>query len=636
MNLPTVLVLLSTLPLMVFSSDYYNNTWINSSPGLYYENIGNLNLYNDKWKLVIYLDLFNYHNEYKMILYYRNILETFCKLAESRGLENNECDSLKQTTEYFLKDINTNDKIILEMLGADVQSRSRIRRGLLNIIGSISKTLFGTLDEEDAKFFDSQIQKLKNNQNHLTKLLKEQTSIVQSTLLDRNSWFLNRTKLLENKLQITENFVNNLVVKQNSTNYNLEINMKITEIFSLFSFIETIFKSHQEKLLSIIQKSLEGKLDPLIISPVELIKHLSNLQNYMDGLSLPVSPILENTHVLFKLTETNVYFYNNKVTFVLYVPLIIPREYGIYKISSLPTQVSLNRYAIIVPESNNLCIDAVKQHYIMLSDLELAFCKTTVGNNYVCKQKKPILLVHLHGGCEANLFVPSLSIPKTCNKKILFVAYPIFIQLAQANSWLYTIPTKENVDLNCKSIKQRLSLTLNGTGIFHINSNCSAYTKDMILAPHNEYFTKTTINYIPPLDIREEIHFNFSKLNNIEMLKINSPTTIQSNDIQTLSKFSQDLNSLTLDLEEVQDQSYFSWNLHNIIVYVILLILLSVLISYYIIKKMFIIVKPQVKNEIKIPETCQTADETEVVNEKVQSESHERAENCNPRYNFQN
>jgi hypothetical protein len=46
----------------------------------------------------------------------------------------------------------------------------RRRRGVLNFVGQISKILFGTLDENDADYYDEQIRKFEENSDDLTSL----------------------------------------------------------------------------------------------------------------------------------------------------------------------------------------------------------------------------------------------------------------------------------------------------------------------------------------------------------------------------------------------------------------------------------------------------------------------------------
>lgn len=57
----------------------------------------------------------------------------------------------------------------------------RFKRGLINAGGSVSKTIFGALDENDAVNFNLAIEKLKASDSHLLNLVKQQTSVLKNT-----------------------------------------------------------------------------------------------------------------------------------------------------------------------------------------------------------------------------------------------------------------------------------------------------------------------------------------------------------------------------------------------------------------------------------------------------------------------
>jgi hypothetical protein len=49
-------------------------------------------------------------------------------------------------------------------------------------MGEISKVLFGTLDENDAEYYDEQIRNFERNSKDTTELLKQQVYVIKSTL----------------------------------------------------------------------------------------------------------------------------------------------------------------------------------------------------------------------------------------------------------------------------------------------------------------------------------------------------------------------------------------------------------------------------------------------------------------------
>jgi hypothetical protein len=57
----------------------------------------------------------------------------------------------------------------------------RIRRGLINGVGTLPSFLFGVLDDVDPKSIANDINSVKTAQRYLFSLMKNQTSIVEAT-----------------------------------------------------------------------------------------------------------------------------------------------------------------------------------------------------------------------------------------------------------------------------------------------------------------------------------------------------------------------------------------------------------------------------------------------------------------------
>jgi hypothetical protein len=57
----------------------------------------------------------------------------------------------------------------------------RVKRGALNFVGQISKVLFGTMDEDDAQYYNDQIEHIERTSDSLRCLLKQQLTVVKSS-----------------------------------------------------------------------------------------------------------------------------------------------------------------------------------------------------------------------------------------------------------------------------------------------------------------------------------------------------------------------------------------------------------------------------------------------------------------------
>jgi hypothetical protein len=57
-----------------------------------------------------------------------------------------------------------------------------LRRGLIDAIGTISKTLFGTMDANDARTIEEQLKLLDNHQQTLQHVTENQLKIIDATI----------------------------------------------------------------------------------------------------------------------------------------------------------------------------------------------------------------------------------------------------------------------------------------------------------------------------------------------------------------------------------------------------------------------------------------------------------------------
>lgn len=71
-----------------------------------------------------------------------------------------------------------------ELTGAEPDSRNRKRKGIFNSIGFGLKILFGTMDSDDAEYYNEKISTIDSNQGRVYQLEKGQLTLVRRTLAD--------------------------------------------------------------------------------------------------------------------------------------------------------------------------------------------------------------------------------------------------------------------------------------------------------------------------------------------------------------------------------------------------------------------------------------------------------------------
>lgn len=106
---------------------------------------------------------------------------------------------------------------------------NRHKRGIINGIGSLSKLLFGTLDENDLILINANIDKLFENQNNLTHIIHNQTLMFKEILQD--SHFIELTEQLSRHTKKLNQAVIGEILDQNL----LMLEILITELTNKIS-----------------------------------------------------------------------------------------------------------------------------------------------------------------------------------------------------------------------------------------------------------------------------------------------------------------------------------------------------------------------------------------------------------------
>ncbi|PNF26464.1 hypothetical protein B7P43_G15376, partial [Cryptotermes secundus] len=120
------------------------------SPGIYYQNKGQMNLYNTQWSVVVYVNLKKIDTQSQGIEQY---IKHVNKLCQELGVQNwTDCHHFQEIADDKLERIKKTEELLL-----DISMKSEKKRGIFNFISHISKILFGTMDNDDAEYYNEQI-----------------------------------------------------------------------------------------------------------------------------------------------------------------------------------------------------------------------------------------------------------------------------------------------------------------------------------------------------------------------------------------------------------------------------------------------------------------------------------------------
>lgn len=196
----------------------------------------------------------------------------------------------------------------------------RLKRGLLNIVGSAQKWLFGTLDNDDLELINDKFNKLRNNQQRIVNEVNLRTSIL--------SHMMNKTeqtiKTINSDLEKIETSLTNIHDRFLITVLNEYI---LTNAQILLNYLENLENAISFAQLNVVHHSILKNADlEIILEKLNLLynqKQLAKfgyLQSHRDFYGVQ---LIRNT---------------NELIFNIKIPILSQETYNLYRLYPIPIQ----------------------------------------------------------------------------------------------------------------------------------------------------------------------------------------------------------------------------------------------------------------------------------------------------------
>ena len=529
------------------------------SPGLYYDFIGEVQLYNTEWKIVTYINLETVDNNFKTVENYAQMSVDFCKKYEHKVWVNyTGCLNTIRRTDGPLKEVRNLRSILTQLTrNEDEFIHARNKRGVFNFIGGISKILFGTLDAEDASYYTDKISQLENEQLDFLKLSKEQMTVVKSTLRSINSTLLT---VSENEKRLS------VGLEEMAKHINAQ-SEEIREIFGSYSLILTInehsmqlgraideCRREYEILIDAVVNAHKGVMQPQLITPAQIFEQVKLSHDDMPSdLSLPVPTSATYQYLLLRIVSIDVFLQGAFLVYVIRLPLTNNVSYNLYHVLPFPIRVkgTDSKFIFIQPEHSHLLMDTAKRFFTRLGVDEVNECKTLSKGNMICKQTQPVQLTHLDEECEAQMIQTLSSIPSSCSQRIVELNQTLWTQLDN-NEWLYVAPKSDVLTVLCNK-HEPTDVRLLGTGKLKLNGMCKAYGSRILIQSHSTLSTnRINKDFIPSVSLEydccDNVNQNF-KLNELHLHVPLRSVTRSLDDLRVASHKVEDVESLISEQE---------------------------------------------------------------------------------------
>ncbi|XP_075167719.1 uncharacterized protein LOC142239847 [Haematobia irritans] len=282
--------------------------------------------------------------------------------------------------------------------------KSRIRRGAINVVGNLANSLFGILDSEYAEQMSATIRNMKTDDTVMLKLLRDQTSVINSTL---NVVKQSMTTTKHNFEQM-EKELNELNKREHAISGEI-YQMKLSQYFNLntmqVSLIADRIQRMQTCMLDVLTDVHHGNINPLLLTPDQLQSEIEQIKIHMPhSLGLPVTD--DDLLEMYKLMKVKGGLTEDHVVFTISLPLLLPEldDFKLYHLIPVPTRVG-DSLSVINICSSMLAVKLYQQQYFPISALKLQKFDVISQDLFICSD---IQLQLIFGAeicsCEISLF----------------------------------------------------------------------------------------------------------------------------------------------------------------------------------------------------------------------------------------
>ncbi|XP_050518951.1 uncharacterized protein LOC126893054 [Diabrotica virgifera virgifera] len=323
----------------------------------------------------------------------------------------------------------------------------REKRGLINGIGSIWKSITGNLDSSDGEYFNECTNKITRDEYQIENLLKNQISVTTSVIKSFNATI--------QKLQIDEETFNNDIKEIRESIMDISDQLKFYQSqIDMLNFCELLMESYsfiKDSLNDIVNAITFARLKILhssIITPFDLIESLRHISQSLQKNNLPLSIYTSNLPQYLDIIELQAYQLDTRIVFVLNIPLTDAEQYTLYRLYPIP--IMDNRtglHSILTTTHKYIARNDDSLLYLTINSLES--CKTLRARTKICYNILPYP-IDSDAVCEAQLLKRQERLPRTCQTSVVF-AKDYNVQKISMNLWLITVSDPLPITIKCES-----------------------------------------------------------------------------------------------------------------------------------------------------------------------------------------
>lgn len=333
---------------------------------------------------------------------------------------------------------------------------NRVKRGLIDGLGSAIKSITGNLDHTDALHFNNAIKNIQNKENAIISELNNHVSITKE-------WTSQYSKIIDNIIS-NQNKIETIIAKIRksvATNDNDLIKYAhLAQVFLILSDNVDLLSLEITKLENNLAFIRTSSMHHSVISP----DSIRDIVNKMKSLYGKENIIDLDTREYYDIIKLGSYYTDNSIVIVYKFPVTLPQTYNLFKLSIVP-----NKYnEILTPSSPFLAIHSKDFKYI-----EAECPKTSKG--YLCEEMRN-LRSRTSPDCIHQLIITQQR-GTVCHPLSIQLENPAFEELDDRH-YTVSFPKPTKVHLSCG---QDLHQILQGSYLLILPHKCFIETPEFLI-----------------------------------------------------------------------------------------------------------------------------------------------------------
>lgn len=487
-------ILLCIIPhVIAFGYQFENST---DDAGILFVPLNRVQLTYDEWHLCFYYDLQEYYEGVTKLGNGIEDLRSICKeplMASDHAIAGQLCNTIvKQFDSHFA----TLQGKTETMKTFRVNPR-RNKRAPLEFVGGLMSAVFGVMDAKDADRYNSQIDKLRVDAHFQNELIRQQTTIVESSIQTQNSSIhemrARMTELRDDILEMKEEWIEGSDDLYMKTHFNMMAHLTTLALFYHLDMAEAIIR--------ILSHDSHDRMTDLI--PAErLRKHLIDINREMPkNKELPIDLDRENVFQLLSTSTLKSTMLDNRIFLEISFPVLLQTQYVMYGSIPVPAPMG-DQFAIITPGSEHFLTNDELSVFVPIVEREVHTCLNIMNQHRViCSVAAPIQNNVLNI-CEIQLLKnPGISkLPSDCNVQEVPKRNYV-MKLPKSNTYFARIVEPLTFRGICGESAE--NTVISDSGFITVQSGCTLGNDEFTLIAHTVHRTIDERTIVPTFNLEK-------------------------------------------------------------------------------------------------------------------------------------